>query len=91
MSKLGILAAGGPAPGINSVIAAATIRACVSGIEVLGIRDGFKWLMRGDSTRVAPLDIDGVSRIHYRGGSAIGIARANPARTGQRGCWMNWP
>ncbi|MGE3674353.1 MAG: diphosphate--fructose-6-phosphate 1-phosphotransferase [Polyangiaceae bacterium] len=83
MSKLGILAAGGPAPGINSVIAAATIRACVSGIEVLGIRDGFKWLMRGDTSRVTPLDIDAVSRIHYRGGSAIGIARANPAQVGK--------
>jgi 6-phosphofructokinase 1 len=70
--------AGGPAPGINSVIGAATIRAALDGIEVVGIRDGFEWLMRGDVEHITPLTIDTVSRIHYRGGSHIGISRANP-------------
>ena len=46
--KLAILVAGGPAPGINSVIGAATIRAIVEGIDVIGIKDGFKWIMQGD-------------------------------------------
>ena len=46
--KMAILVGGGPAPGINSVIGAATIRARVQGIEVLGIRDGFEWIMQGD-------------------------------------------
>ena len=45
--------AGGPAPGINSVIGAATIRAASRGIEVLGIQDGFRWLMRATSPRHA--------------------------------------
>src|SRR5690349_15437474 len=76
--KLAILVGGGPAPGINSVIGAATIRAALEGMEVVGIRDGFEGLMRGDIEHVAPLTIDGVSRIHFRGGSHIGIARANP-------------
>src|ERR671918_774233 len=76
--KLAILVGGGPAPGINSVIGAATIRARVQGIEVLGIRDGFEWIMQGDIDHVIPLDIDDVSRIHFRGGSHIGISRANP-------------
>ncbi|CAN5200422.1 diphosphate--fructose-6-phosphate 1-phosphotransferase [soil metagenome] len=80
MSKLGILAAGGPAPGINSVIGAATIRACLSGVEVLGIQDGFKWLMKGDTSRVTPLGISDVSRIHFRGGSLLGVSRANPTK-----------
>ena len=78
--KLGILVGGGPAPGINSVVAAASIRACLEGIEVLGIRDGFSHLMNGDITRVTPLTIDRVSRIHFRGGSALGTSRANPTR-----------
>ena len=78
--KLAILVAGGPAPGINSVIGAATIRTALDGIEVLGIRDGFEWLMRGDVERVTPLSIDAVSRIHFRGGSHIGISRANPTK-----------
>jgi 6-phosphofructokinase len=76
--KLGILVGGGPAPGINSVIAAATIRGTLEGLEVLGIRDGFEWIMRGDIEHVQPLTIEAVSRIHFRGGSHIGIARANP-------------
>jgi len=37
-------------PGINSVLGAATIRACLSGVEVLGIQDGFSGLMEGTST-----------------------------------------
>ena len=76
--KLAILVGGGPAPGINSVIAAATIRAEVDGIEVIGIRDGFEWIMQGDVDHVTDLTIDRVSRIHFRGGSHIGISRANP-------------
>jgi len=79
-NKLAILVGGGPAPGINSVIAAATIRALLEGIEVVGIRDGFEWLMQGDSEHVMPLSIDTVSRIHFRGGSYLGIARANPTK-----------
>jgi 6-phosphofructokinase 1 len=76
--SLAILVGGGPAPGINSVIAAATIRAALEGVEVLGIEDGFEWLMQGNIEHVRPLTIDGVSRIHFRGGSHIGISRANP-------------
>jgi ATP-dependent phosphofructokinase / diphosphate-dependent phosphofructokinase len=76
--NLAILVGGGPAPGINSVIGAATIRARLEGLEVVGIRDGFEWLMQGDIEHVVPLTIDNVSRIHFRGGSYLGISRANP-------------
>ena len=76
--RLAILVGGGPAPGINSVIAAATIRARLEGVDVVGIRDGFEWLMQGDVDHVTPLTIEAVSRIHFRGGSHLGIARANP-------------
>ncbi len=77
-NNLAILVAGGPAPGINSVISAATIRGRLEGVDVLGIRDGFEWIMQGDIDHVVPLTIEGVSRIHFRGGSHIGISRANP-------------
>lgn len=79
-NKLAIVVGGGPAPGINSVIGAATIRACVEGLSVLGIRDGFSAIMRGDTSKVRPLDIETVSRIHFRGGSCLGTARANPTK-----------
>jgi 6-phosphofructokinase 1 len=78
--KLAILVSGGPAPGINSVISAATIRAVLEGVEVYGVRDGFEWIMQGDVDHVVPLTIDAVSRIHFRGGSHIGISRANPTQ-----------
>ncbi len=76
--RLAILVGGGPAPGINSVIGAATIRSALRGVEVVGIRDGFERIMRGDIEHVMPLTIDDVSRIHFRGGSHIGLSRANP-------------
>jgi 6-phosphofructokinase 1 len=76
--RLGILVGGGPAPGINSVVSAATIRARLEEVEVIGIRDGFERIMRGDTAHVLPLDIDAVSRMHFRGGSFLGISRANP-------------
>jgi 6-phosphofructokinase 1 len=76
--RLAILVGGGPAPGINAVIGAATIRAILEGVEVLGVEDGFEWIMQGNIDHVRPLNIEGVSRIHFRGGSYIGISRANP-------------
>ena len=76
--SIGILVGGGPAPGINSVIGAATIRSILGGASVVGILDGFKWIMEGDSTKVKSLSIEEVSRIHFHGGSYLGIARANP-------------
>jgi ATP-dependent phosphofructokinase / diphosphate-dependent phosphofructokinase len=78
--KLAILVGGGPAPGINSVIGAATIRAALSGVEVLGLQDGFRWLMEGDTSHVTALTIADTSRIHFRGGSTLGISRANPTK-----------
>ncbi|MBI4956322.1 MAG: 6-phosphofructokinase [Myxococcales bacterium] len=77
---LGLLVGGGPAPGINSVISSATIEALNSGFSVRGIQEGFRWLMRGDTSRVRELTIDDVSRIHLRGGSVLGTARDNPTK-----------
>ncbi len=78
--KLGILVGGGPAPGINSVIGAATIRAGLADVPIVGIRDGFEHLMEGDISQVVELTAAGVSRIHFRGGSILGTARANPTK-----------
>ncbi len=76
--RLGILCGGGPAPGINSAISAATIEAINSGWEVVGIRDGFRHLMAGRTGEVETLTIGYVSRIHANGGSILGISRDNP-------------
>lgn len=77
---LGILVGGGPAPGINSVIAAAAIEAVNEGCRVLGIYDGFQWLARGETQHTTELHIEDVSRIHWTGGSILRTSRTNPAK-----------
>ncbi len=78
--RLGILVGGGPAPGINSVIGAATIEAKNRGLEVLGLYDGFEHLVKGRTDVVRPLTIADVSRIYAQGGSILRTARVNPVR-----------
>ena len=79
--RLGILVGGGPAPGINGVIAAATIEAIHHGFSVVGLLDGYSWLVKGDVKHTIPLDIEHVSRIQGTGGSVLRTATqqgANP-------------
>src|SRR5262245_25258447 len=78
MKKLALLVGGGPAPGINGVISSVTIEGINHGMDVIGLRDGFKWLVRGDATHLMPLSIDEVSGRHLRGGSMLGTSRTNP-------------
>jgi len=77
---LGILVGGGPAPGINGVIAAATIEAKNAGVTVIGIMDGFQWLQQENIENVRELEIKDVSRIHFTGGSILRTSRANPTK-----------
>jgi 6-phosphofructokinase 1 len=77
--RLGILVGGGPAPGINAVISAATIAALNQGLEVFGVLEGFKRLVRRDASALRPLVVDDVSRVHLLGGSILGTSRENPA------------
>src|SRR5580693_8271351 len=79
--RLGILVGGGPAPGINGVIAAATIEGVNNGFEVIGFRDGFKWLAAGEALHSKPLGIRDVTGIALRGGSILGTARTNPTKS----------
>ena len=77
---LGILVGGGPAPGINGVIASATIEAINEGFRVVGIYDGYQWLAQADTSHVVVLSIEDVSRIHWTGGSILRTSRTNPAQ-----------
>jgi 6-phosphofructokinase len=77
---LAILVGGGPAPGINGVIASATIEAINCGMRVLGLRDGYRWLAEGDISHTLELKIADVSRIHFSGGSVLRTSRTNPAK-----------
>ncbi|MCS6948172.1 MAG: 6-phosphofructokinase, partial [Steroidobacteraceae bacterium] len=48
--------------------------------EVVGILDGYRYLLSGDPSacKTIPLTIENTSRIHFRGGSFIGISRDGP-------------
>jgi len=80
---LALAVGGGPAPGINGVIAAATIEARNHGWDVLGALDGFQWLSRGDDEHLVSLQIGDVSRVERRGGSILRTSRANPTKDPQ--------
>ena len=80
MATFGLVVGGGPAPGINGVISAATLAARQQGARVIGILQGFEWLMQGNIDHIVELDTAAVSRIHEQGGSVLRTSRANPTR-----------
>ena len=69
--KIGILTSGGDSPGMNPAIRAITRVAIHNGIEVYGIRDGYKGLYEG---RMEKFEKESVSDIMTRGGSILGTA-----------------
>lgn len=81
--RIGIVVGGGPAPGINGVISSVTIEAINQGLEVIGIRDGFKHLVNGDITQVRRLTIPDVAPYYQKGGSLLGTSRTNPTKDPQ--------
>ncbi|PIQ84559.1 MAG: 6-phosphofructokinase [Candidatus Omnitrophica bacterium CG11_big_fil_rev_8_21_14_0_20_63_9] len=75
MKTLGVLTGGGDCPGLNPVIRAVTRRAIQAGMQVIGIRNGWKGLIVGDTV---PLDLQSVSGILPKGGTILGTSRTNP-------------
>src|ERR1041385_5669359 len=80
IKKIGIIVGGGPAPGINGVIAAVTTEAINIGCAVVGFHDGFEWLAERYTDEQHELTIDEVSRIHQDGGSYLGTSRPDITR-----------
>jgi 6-phosphofructokinase 1 len=77
---LAILVGGGPAPGINGVIASAAMEAFKCGLRAVGIYDGYRDLAAGRKPETVELTFDHVSRIHTSGGSILRTSRTNPAK-----------
>ena len=80
MARFGILVGGGPAPGINGVIGAATIVAERRGARVVGLLEGFRWLMEGRTDHLRELRAADVLSLHLQGGSILHTSRANPTK-----------
>jgi 6-phosphofructokinase 1 len=82
--SLGILVGGGPAPGINGVIEAATRVALSKSVQVVGIMEGFKWLSKGDYSHVRTLTFSDVADIQHTGGSILRTSRENPTKSEEK-------
>ncbi|MGP1367247.1 MAG: diphosphate--fructose-6-phosphate 1-phosphotransferase [Schwartzia sp. (in: firmicutes)] len=78
-NTIAIVCGGGPAPGINAVIAAVTVEANRWGWDVLGVYDGFSRLVKREKAFIR-LTYDEVARIHVTGGCILKMARYNPTK-----------
>ena len=72
-----ILCAGGPAPGINTVISSVTKIFLQNGFDVLGVHGGYKSLL-ADEPEFDFLDFEFADLIYSRGGSALKMSRYKP-------------
>jgi 6-phosphofructokinase 1 len=70
--KIGVLSSGGDSPGMNAAIRAVTRVALNNGIEVVGVRDGYRGLLE---KKFQPLMRTSVSECLNRGGTLLGSAR----------------
>ena len=75
VQQLGLLTGGGDCPGLNPVIRAVTRRAIQADLTVIGIRNGWKGLIEGDTIS---LNLQSVSGILPKGGTILGTSRTNP-------------
>src|SRR2546423_7811716 len=73
--RIGMLTAGGDCPGLNAVIRAVVRRASNEGVQVLGVKNGWRGLIEDD---FEPLTRAGVIGILPRGGTILGTSRINP-------------
>ena len=72
-----ILAGGGPAPGINTVISTVAKTFLKAGYRVLGLNDGYKNLFK-PNPQVDEIDFIYADEIQKQGGSALRMSRYKP-------------
>ncbi|HIS77495.1 MAG TPA: 6-phosphofructokinase [Candidatus Merdivicinus excrementipullorum] len=72
VKKIGVLTSGGDAPGMNAAIRSVVRAALKNDMQVLGVRDGYTGLIKGD---LVDMGIRSVSDIIQRGGTYLYTAR----------------
>ncbi|SDP58130.1 6-phosphofructokinase [Mucilaginibacter sp. OK268] len=75
ISKIAVLTSGGDAPGMNPCIRAVVRTALYNGLEVVGVRQGYKGLIEND---MYDMDKRSVSNILNLGGTILKTARCLP-------------
>lgn len=78
ISKLGVLTSGGDAPGMNPCIRSVVRTAIYNGLNVVGIRQGYKGLIEDD---MYDMDTRSVSNILNLGGTILKTARCLEFKT----------
>jgi len=74
---IAILAGGGPAPGINTVIGTIAKVFLQSGYRVIGLHEGYKSLF-SDDPKMTDIDFELADKLHKQGGSALQMSRHKP-------------
>jgi 6-phosphofructokinase 1 len=78
ISKIAVLTSGGDAPGMNPCIRAVVRTAIFNGLQVVGVRQGYKGLIEND---MYEMQTRSVSNILSLGGTILKTARCLPFRT----------
>lgn len=78
INRVGVLTSGGDAPGMNAAIRAVTRAGINHGLEVFGIRRGYKGMMEGDFFQLYSQDVSGIIQT---GGTFLQTARCSEFRT----------
>src|SRR5882762_7025771 len=74
--KIAVLTGGGDCPGLNAVIRAVVRRGEQHGLEVMGIREGWRGLL--DPPMHLRLTREATSGTLHLGGTILGTSRTNP-------------
>ena len=77
MKTIAILCGGGPAPGINTVVATVTKVFLKEGYRVIGIHEGYKGLF-AEQPELEEMTLEKADQIYNRGGSVIKMSRFKP-------------
>lgn len=80
MKRIAVLTSGGDAPGMNAALRAVVRSGDAHGLEVLGVRDGYRGLHRGWFDTISPRDVSGILQL---GGTILGTARSHTFRSAE--------
>lgn len=78
LKRIGVVTAGGDAPGMNAAIRSVVRTAIFNGLDVVGVERGYAGLIEGT---IHSLDIRSVSGIINRGGTILKTARCEEIKT----------
>ena len=78
MKRIGVLTSGGDAPGMNGAIRAVVRSGIYRGMEVYGIKRGYKGLINGE---IEKMELSSVANILHQGETVLKTARSKEFRT----------